>query len=158
MEVTNEELKEYFTKLVNESNPLYGKTFCFLGSSVTYGVDNVSFVDFIQKNNGCKCIKEAVPGTTLTNIDEQSYVRRLINNIDKSVKIDHFICQLSTNDTGKKLALGEISTSYDINDFNTTTIVGAIEYIIAYAMKTWQCPVSLIYGVTQEYQIWLMRF
>ena len=54
---------------------------------------------------------------------------------------DAFVCQLSTNDATKEMPLGEISESFDLNDFDTQTVAGAIEYIIAYAKETWDCPV-----------------
>ena len=39
------------------------------------------------------------------------------------------------------MPLGEISDSFSMNDFDTQTVAGAIEYIIAYAKETWNCPV-----------------
>lgn len=36
---------------------------------------------------------------------------------------------------------GKISESTNIDDFDTHTVAGAIEYIIAYAKNTWNCPV-----------------
>ena len=36
---------------------------------------------------------------------------------------------------------GTVSESSDMNDFNLTTTSGAIEYIIAYVQKTWNCPI-----------------
>ena len=57
-----------------------GKTFFFLGSSVTYGhaAGGVSFVDYIEQRNECTCRKEAVSGTTLVDNGENSYVQRMI--------------------------------------------------------------------------------
>lgn len=125
-----------------ENGPIKDKTVIFLGSSVTYGYGSmgVSFADFLEKTDGIKAIKEAVSGTTLVDVKDNSYVSRM-KTIDKTVKADAFVCQLSTNDATKEMPLGEISESYDINDFDTQTIAGAIEYIIAYAKTTWNCPV-----------------
>lgn len=125
-----------------ENSPIKDKTVIFLGSSVTYGYGSigVSFADFLEKTDGIIAIKEAVSGTTLVDIKENSYVSRM-KTIDKNIKADAFVCQLSTNDATKEMPLGEISESYDINDFDTQTIAGAIEYIIAYAKGTWNCPV-----------------
>jgi len=127
------------------SSPLQGKTIIFLGSSVTEGSASlgISFVDYIGKRNGVKTIKEAVSGTTLvTDGDEsgQSYIPRM-KNIDPKIKADCFVCQLSTNDASQEKRLGTISDSFDMDTFDTGTIAGAIEYIIAYARKTWNCPV-----------------
>ena len=119
-----------------------GKTVIFLGSSVTFGYGSlgVSFADFLEKTDGITAIKEAVSSTTLIDVKSNSYVSRL-KKIDKNINADAFVCQLSTNDATKEMPLGEISDSFNINDFDTQTVAGAIEYIIAYAKETWNCPV-----------------
>lgn len=123
-------------------SPISGKTIIFLGSSVTagYGSLGVSFADFLEKTDGITAIKEAVSGTTLVDCYRNSYVHR-IQEIDKNIKADALVCQLSTNDATKEMPLGEISVSFNVGDFDTQTVAGAIEYIIAYAKETWNCPV-----------------
>lgn len=91
---------------------------------------------------------QAVSGTTL--VDEtvwgkESYIARL-KTIDPGITADAFICQLSTNDATMKKPLGEISDSFDIGDFDTQTVAGAMEYVIAYARQTWNCPVIFYTG------------
>ena len=62
-----------------EDSPLAGRTFFWLGSSVTVGSNalNESMADFIAKKYSCTCIKEAVSGTTLATYKKNSYVERL---------------------------------------------------------------------------------
>lgn len=129
------------TQAVSDS-PIKGKTIIFLGSSVTagYGSLGASFADFLEKTDGIIAIKEAVSGTTLVDVKKNSYVSRM-KTVDKDISADAFVCQLSTNDATKEMPLGELSESYDKNDFDTQSIAGAIEYIIAYAKETWNCPV-----------------
>lgn len=124
-----------------ENSSLKDKNIVFLGSSVTYGASSmgVSFADYIGATNDCNIIKEAVSGTTLVDEGIDSYISRLIK-IDAQ-NADIFVCQLSTNDATQKKPLGEISNSVNINDFDTKTVAGAIEYIIAYAKDKWDCPV-----------------
>ncbi len=119
---------------------LKGKHLIFLGSSVTYGsaTGGVSFADFIVENNGCTMTKEAVSGTTLADVEDISYIARLKKIRDQ--KADLFICQLSTNDATRKLPLGEMSEGFDKEGFDTKTVAGAIEYILAYAREKWGCP------------------
>lgn len=126
---------------VSEST-LKDKTGIFLGSSVTYGYGSlgVSFVDYLEKTDGIIAVKEAVSGTTLVEGGKNSYVARM-KTIDTEIRADFFMCQLSTNDATKELPLGQISESYDIDDFDTATVTGAVEYIIAYAKQVWDCPV-----------------
>lgn len=131
--------------------PINGKTFIFLGSSVTYGSASggYSFADYIRDDYDCTCIKEAVSGTTLVDSGPDSYVRRLLT-IDKTIEADHFICQLSTNDASQGKSLGAVSESENLEDFNTQTIIGAMEYIICYASQTWGCPVSFYTGTKYD--------
>ena len=127
---------------VEQNSPLNGKCILFLGSSVTFGYGSlgVSFVDYLQATNGVVAIKEAVSGTTLVDLNKNSYVSRL-KSVDKELKLDAFVCQLSTNDATKELPLGVVSNSVTLNDFDTQTVAGAIEYIICYVRKNWNCPV-----------------
>lgn len=130
-----------------ENSPLEGKNFIFLGSSVTRGMASFrdSFVDMIAFRNNCNCVKEAVSGTTLVkknNLMGVNYITRMEQNLDVNAPCDVFICQLSTNDATKGFPYGEVSDSFDIDSFDQMTIAGAIEYIIAYVKKNWNCPIA----------------
>lgn len=130
----------------SDRNILKGRTVIFLGSSVTYGsaAGGVSFADFLRDEDGIICVKEAVSGTTLADIDSTSYISRM-KTIDKNIKADAFVCQLSTNDANRKIPLGEVADCYD-----TKTVAGAIEYIITYARETWNCPVIFYTGTKYD--------
>ena len=134
-----------------EDRPLAGKAILFLGSSVTkgYAAKGESFVDFLRKQDGIGAIKEAVSGTTLVDNGGNSYIARL-KRIAPSMSFDMLICQLSTNDATKHMPLGKIADTYDMNDFRTSTVAGAIEYIIAYTKETWGCPVVFYTGTYYE--------
>lgn len=143
--------KKYDIENVKEiaDSPIRGKKIIFLGSSVTFGSasEEVSFVEYLEKRNGIKVVaKEAVSGTTLADVDEGSYVYRMLHEINVNAEADLLLCQLSTNDAARQLPLGEISDSMNIDDFDTKTITGAMEYIIAYARKTWNCKVAFYTG------------
>lgn len=124
---------------VEEDSPLKGKNIIFLDSSVTKGFSsyNKSFVDMIAKRDGAICVKEAVSGTTLIDNGPKSYVARL-KTIDPNTPCDVFVCQLSTNDATKKSPLGKLSEN---GEYDTSTVCGAIEYIVSYVKETWNCPV-----------------
>lgn len=133
-------------------SPLAGKTYLWLGSSVTYGYGSKgeSMVDFIAKKHNANCIKEAVSGTTLADIKADnkgdSYVKRLEDYIaspDKADHLDAFICQLSTNDAYDTSIFGTVTgtDTFNISAFDKATTFGAIEYIIALVRDTWDCPV-----------------
>ncbi len=136
--------KEYDLENVKELeySPLKGKSMLFLGSSITYGYGSeaLAFPEYLGKRNSMTILKEAVSGTTLCD-NEESYIRRL-KKVDTSLHFDLFMCQLSTNDVGWNKPLGEISKSFNIDDFNQDTIAGAIEYIIGYVKKVFNAQVS----------------
>jgi lysophospholipase L1-like esterase len=115
-----------------------GYNILFLGSSVTYGTASrgYSFADCISERNGANMYKEAVGGTTLTD-EKNSYIERL-EKIDKNIKFDLAICQLSTNDATRKKPLGEVSRT-TLPD--RSTVCGAIEHIINYIRAVWGCPI-----------------
>lgn len=144
--------KKYSVSNCSTTNTnLKNKKIVFLGSSVTYGAGSFaeSFVDFLEKKDQIIAYKEAVSGTTLVDINTDnpgdSYISRLKKFIhEKKVSsVDAFVLQLSTNDTRPGAGdLGKISSN---NEFDTLTIIGAIEYILNLVKNTWNCPI-LIYS------------
>ncbi len=151
--------EEYSVKFVEPltDSPLKGKNILFLGSSVTYGdaSQGESFVEYLEKLDGINATKNAVSATTLIDEfsffaklghgDGRSYATRLLAE-DTEANFDAVVVQLSTNDATMKKNLGEVSTSMVKEDFNTKTITGAMEYIIAYCKDTWNCPVIFYTG------------
>ncbi|MBQ4382482.1 MAG: SGNH/GDSL hydrolase family protein [Oscillospiraceae bacterium] len=141
---------EYSLAAVEEvkDSPVKGKTFFWLGSSVTYGAESEgeTMADFIGKKYGVITVKEAVSGTTLARYKEQSYCDRLdafLKSDKKPGHVDAFICQLSTNDTSYYDQFGLVTPDFmtDPELFDTNTAFGAMEYIIAVAKREWDCPV-----------------
>lgn len=128
---------------VMENSPLKGRNVLFLGSSVTNGAAALhqSIPEFFSASMGCSSVKEAVDGTTLVDRGKNSYIQRMLTHVDTSAQFDLLVCQLSTNDASKGLPLGEIVDGKELENFDTATITGAIEYIICYAQQTWNCPV-----------------
>lgn len=156
--------EEYsFDKIeLQKGNEMQGKNLLVLGSSVTYGECSLRNGpgEYFEHRWGCSLIKETVSGTTLVDSGKKSYVQRLSHNVDPSQKVDLFLCQLSTNDASQKKTLGEVSNAMDLEDFDTTTITGAMEYIIGYAKETWDCPVVFYTGSryeSKEYQAMVDR-
>ena len=131
-----------------ENSPVSGNVYFWLGSSVTYGAESEgeTMADFFAKKWSCTSVKEAVSGTTLSTKAPNSYVERFekyLHSADRAEHLDGFICQLSTNDTRYPDDLGIIMPAFITGSdaFDTATTFGAMEYIIAKAKETWDCPV-----------------
>lgn len=126
-------------------NVLTGKRIVCLGSAVTYGASakGISFADYLGVRDGCEIVKEAVSGTTLVNNGPDSYISRM-KRLSVEEPVDLFLCQLSTNDASQRKPLGMVTDSRDIAAFDTGTVAGAIEYIIACAKETYNCKAIAI--------------
>lgn len=141
-------------------SPLAGKVFYWLGSSVTYGAasEGESMADFLAAKTGAVCRKEAVSGTTLYDdgsygdTGARSYTRRLLQGtvFDVTEHIDGFICQISTNDAlSSRLSHWGKVTEDDVtfrDEFDLSTTLGAVEFIISYVYEMWGCPVYFYSG------------
>ncbi len=86
---------------------------------------------------GIHCIKEAVSGTTLADINDDSYVARL-KKVDTSQTVDLFICQLSTNDASPK------------KNPNLSDTEDAIRFVLQYVKDTFSCPIVFYTGTYFE--------
>lgn len=145
-----------------EDSPLAGKRICILGSSVAYGSASCGKAvgEYFAARLDAGLTKEAVSGTTLAGGGEETYVHRMMANLSEREPFGLFICQLSTNDAVQKLPLGEISREKSPEHFDTGTVTGALEAIIAYAQKTWRCPVVFFTGTrfeSEEYAAMVLR-
>lgn len=139
---------------------LNGKNILFLGSSVTYGsaAGGISFVDLMAERCKSNCIKEAVSGTTLADINEGSYVSRL-KRVDQTLHLDLFVCQLSTNDANLNVDFADIEKS--------------IRFILTYVKTIFDCPIvfytgtyfnneryiamiNLLYRLQKEYDFYIL--
>lgn len=141
-------------------DPLSGLQLVWLGSSVTHGLmaDGFSMADFLEeRHNRLESSKYAVSGTTLVDIgrdnpNPSSYVSRM-KAIPLDIRPDYFIVQLSTNDatSNPPKPIGTFTDSTNLSDFDTSTVYGAIQYIIVYASQTWHCPVVFFTGTQNKY-------
>lgn len=121
------------------SHPLAGTKIFYLGSSITRGEASggVAFGEIINKISGNPFTKEAVSGTTLVDNGSSSYVQRL-KNLNFKENPDFLVVQLSTNDFSQRKPTGTMEDGTSSSSFDTSTISGAIQHIIAYAKE--QCP------------------
>ncbi|NLB19191.1 MAG: SGNH/GDSL hydrolase family protein [Syntrophomonadaceae bacterium] len=135
-------------KAVNSNDPLSGLEIIWLGSSVSYGQSALgySMADYLEESHPALVShKYTVSATTLVDDNAASYVSRM-KEIPTDLRPDLFIVQLSTNDAMFDKPFGTLSSSKNIEAFDTHTIYGAMEYIIAYASETWDCPVVFYSG------------
>jgi len=121
----------------------YARVIYALGSSVTVGSNTMgrSFADMLDNSlDDTAVIKSAISGTTLIDNGSSSYVARLQSDYTGLQPADIVIVQLSTNDATQGQPLGTLDPD-QTSGFDTSTIIGAIEFIINYAKTTWGASV-----------------
>lgn len=137
---------KYKLTRVKRGYSLRGKKIVFVGSSLTKGSGSggVSFPDYIARHTGCSVVKDAIGGTTTSKgRDGKDFVTRSVRLINKMSRPDAFFCQLSANDANKGRAIGTIKQEkVSIEELDTRTVAGAIEYIICYSDQKWGCPIA----------------
>lgn len=137
---------KYKLTKVKRGESLKGKRLVFVGSSLTKGSGSggVSFPDYIARHTGCSVVKDAIGGTTTSKGgDGRDFVTRSVRLIDKMSCPDAFFCQLSANDATRGRPLGTIKQEkVPIEELDTRTVAGAIEYIICYSDQKWGCPIA----------------
>jgi lysophospholipase L1-like esterase len=130
------------------ADALAGRRLIWLGSSVAFGqmAKGYSVADYLEESHQrLVSYKYCVSGTTMVDSGPSSFISRM-KQIPTDIRPDAFVVQLSTNDAAGNKPFGALSTSKNISDFDTSTIYGAMEYIIAYASETWHCPVIFFTG------------
>ena len=142
-----------------DERPLEGKTVYWLGSSVVYGSASggVTMAEYMAKRQNCTSVKDAVSGTAFFNggeyeyLAQRNYATRCVTSteFDTEADVDFFVCQISTNDAKYPEYLGEATADdvLDRSEFDLTTTMGAVEYIISYVQETWGCPVVFFSGI-----------
>ena len=128
------------------SHPLAGTKIFYLGSSITYGSASggIAFGEIINKISGNPFTKEAVSGTTLVDNGSSSYVQRL-KKLNFAEKPDFLVVQLSTNDFSQNKPTGTVQNGTNSSDFDTSTISGASQHIIAYAKEQYPAVKVVFY-------------
>ena len=129
-------------------SPIAGGRMAILGSSVAFGAASMELAvgEYLSRRFGCELVKSAVSGTTLVTLDDTCYIPRLHTEIPSDQPLDLFICQLSTNDATKELPLGAVGGATNLEDFDTSTVAGAIEHSVCYTRQTWECPIAFFTG------------
>ena len=70
--------------------------------------------------------------------------------MDPKEDIDIFVCELPWADVNEDVEPGQVSETEDLESLDTTTTIGAMEYIAGYVRQTWNCPVMFFTSPTYE--------
>ena len=126
---------------------LKGKSGLFAGDSINHGLasrDEMAST-FKDGTGGWAARIERDTGLNATNVGQSGYhftdvssnygpINDLLK-INKSKDFDFIVLQGGVNDAPKKVPIGEISDSFDLKSFNTSTFAGGFERTLYHAVK-----------------------
>ena len=136
----------------NEDSVMQGDPYVFLGSDFTFGAksDGQSFVDYLEAVDGIKCKKYGGDGYKLNGKGENTLVYCFSKAVEKDVYPKVVFCEVPACNAKGRQNNGELSSSYYIGDYDTTTLYGAMEYLCASADLNWGCKVVFITCPTND--------
>lgn len=150
--------KEYFAMTKNKSfnssewasmtggsaastkDPLKGKTALFVGDSVCEGWKNGNtgiarfpdaYAGLIEKQTGIQSTNAGVGSSTIS--DEKAIFLQFENY--KKTDFDFVVIQGGINDMSHSIPIGEMSNSFNGDDFDTSTYAGGLEFTIYKAIE-----------------------
>lgn len=120
---------------VDDNNPLKGKTALFVGDSITYGGDDGGWVTRIAKENSLLATNAGVSGSSVSITSRNR--KRIIEQIEanKGNSYDYVILHGGMNDAWDSNAVGTMSSSFNVADFDNTTYAGGLEELFYYAKQ-----------------------
>ncbi|MGN0458716.1 MAG: hypothetical protein ACI4IL_07085 [Eubacterium sp.] len=119
-------------------------TVIFLGTDFTVGTKSKeSFTDQLEQQEIIRPAVFAKKGIKMVDDGKKNNYISLLKSIPtKHAAPAMLMCELSYYDAKKDSRLGKLSDGYNLEDFDTSTVIGAMEYIICYSQETWGCPVT----------------
>lgn len=136
----------------NENSVMQDDPYVFLGSDFTFGAksDGQSFVDYLEAVDGIKCKKYGGENYKLNGKGENTLVYCFSKAVEKDVYPKVVFCEVPACNAKGRQNNGELSSSYYIGDYDTTTLYGAMEYLCASADLNWGCKVVFITCPTND--------
>ena len=127
-------------------NPFFGRNFLTVGDSLC-DANNDNEIDGLRgwarriyQRFGANVVKNAKAGAALSNSRENPRRPRkfIMNQLIEEVGVrehDYILMEGGANDVSDKVAIGEISASFDPATFDISTYAGALEKMIYLAVK-----------------------
>ena len=111
---------------------LKGKTAIFFGDSITHAEKSWAYQ--VHKNYGALTTNAGVSGASLSTARPTNRIITQIEN-NKNGDYEYVILHGGVNDAWSKAAVGTVSDSFEVADFDTDTYAGGLEEAIYYISK-----------------------
>lgn len=122
---------------------LYGKHMLWMGSSFSAGTGSagITLCNYLSHINSMVIINESLAHSYLSSLTQNSAIRRFRSSLALVSHTDYLVIEISPIDA--EMTHGTVSESFDRFTFRTKTTIGALEYLIAYALNLWKPEIIL---------------
>lgn len=126
---------------VEQASSLHGKSVLFVGDSITRAAQDTDTPDYgwagrIGSANEMDWHNAGEAGSTIANVlTGHPAENRIVYQLQQDRSYDYVILHGGINDTLGMNTIGELSDSFRLEDFDTTTFAGAMEELL-YTVKT----------------------
>ncbi|MBR4017498.1 MAG: SGNH/GDSL hydrolase family protein, partial [Oscillospiraceae bacterium] len=112
---------------------IYGKSVLFTGDSISWGSDQRAWAARIGEKYEMDYINASVSGASVST----TRIYRMIDQIEanKTGSFDYVIMHGPTNDAWDEIAVGALSESFNVADYDVSTYAGALEELFYYARQ-----------------------
>lgn len=120
--------------LNNQSNKLENKIIFNFGDSIAAGDGNggKGYAELFAAKYNMICYDFAVGGATLGETESNNITTQVNTALSKGIVPDYILIEGGTNDIASyNVPIGQISSDYNINNFDKTTTIGGLEWIIS---------------------------
>lgn len=135
--IGNNNLEASYTKnvYINSDGKLEDKNILFVGDDFSRAKhdDYYGYAGRIGFGNYMKWSNTGRSGATIAKTSRRHITDQIIENKDNNY--DYVILQGGINDMDKDVLLGEMSDSFEVEDFNNTTFAGGLEELFYYTKK-----------------------
>ena len=135
------EIKPFIVENIYDNkldNKLTGKTLFNFGDSIAAGDGNngKGYAEILAEKHNMICYDFAVGGATLGETDSNNITNQVNRSLSNDIQPDYILINGGTNDIAEyNVPLGEITADYNSNNFDKSTTIGALEWIL-YTLKT----------------------
>ena len=122
----------------NASDKLANKILFNFGDSIAAGDGNngKGYAELFASKYDMVCYDFAVGGATLGETDSNNITTQVNTALSKGIIPDYILIEGGTNDIASyNVPIGQITTDYNVNNFDKSTTIGGLEWII-YTLKT----------------------
>ena len=126
-----EEIKEIID---SQSKKLENKILFNFGDSIAAGDGNngKGYAELFATKYNMICYDFAVGGATLGETASNNITTQVTNALSRGITPDYILIEGGTNDIASyNVPIGQISSDYNINNFDKTTTIGGLEWIIS---------------------------